>query len=297
MKKRSGYWSNYHRSQINNPLVVYTTILLLVARLPEPWQRKSHRGRPNKFQAREHAALVIYCIYANHTLRYMEGEAPLLVGKTIDHSTIGKSMKRLSEEYIKLVIKFIEKKISPKEEPYLIADSTGISTDYKNGKERREPLKLSVLVKYYPRHGLCTIINTHVEGMRIDFHTLKHLLVPGKGEILIADRGFDSEENFKLCFKNNYVPIIKQRNTSYHGWGRRKARRLFKEYIYRKRGVAEGVFSETEKTHTNRTRCRLNHTQRVWITGMCLAKNLKVFLRWNTTNGIMLIVIYSTNPP
>jgi len=94
MPKRSGYWSTYHDSKIDDYLEVYKTIVEVTKILDNPW--KIHRrGRPHKFHPKIHLCLCIFMRFFDLSLREMEGVVKLLVNESLDHSTFGKNMKKM----------------------------------------------------------------------------------------------------------------------------------------------------------------------------------------------------------
>jgi len=62
-----------------------------VAAIPE--------GRRPKFSARRHAAICATAQYFDYTYRQVGGQAPLMMPKTIDHSTVDWALKRIREPY------------------------------------------------------------------------------------------------------------------------------------------------------------------------------------------------------
>ena len=97
--KRPGYWKWYHRSQENGVLEVFKAISQLVEQHDPPWE-VSFRGRPPRITPREYASLCIFMRYYNLTYREIALHAEILVGKSIDHSSIGWAMQRVSPGYL-----------------------------------------------------------------------------------------------------------------------------------------------------------------------------------------------------
>ncbi|MEM2618843.1 MAG: hypothetical protein QW356_05110 [Candidatus Hadarchaeales archaeon] len=67
----------------------------------------------------------------NLSYRQFEGASPLVLGETIDHSTIGWAFKRLTPPYARLLLRFLARRIEPLLQPeFFVMDSTGISTNF-----------------------------------------------------------------------------------------------------------------------------------------------------------------------
>lgn len=293
--KRIGYWKKYHRAKINNPLVVWKETRRVVSRTGPSWKKKK-RGRPYKHGPRLQTSLILYESYFDLTLREAEGHAALLAKTAIDHSTIGRAYRRTAECYLLTLLRLLHAKLNSGD-VVLMTDSTGISTDYKTGEERREPVKLSILAAYNRKHRRLTIANACVSKEGPDFQLLERLLVPGRGQVLLADRGYDSEANFKLAYRLGYVPLIKQRSISYHGHYRGKARRIFDEYAYRNRGIIEGAFARIEKLYSSRTRFILPHNRAVHLLCLCISHNIRTALLAQTQHTFFAFMVCATNPP
>jgi len=143
--------------------------------------------------------------YFDYSYRELEGISPVLIGKNIDHSTVGWAMKKMPIDYIDKAIQLLYEKIDKLcvAENIFITDSTGISTDrYKEViralKKTRECiyLKMHILVKYF-FNGFIAIISAKVtDGDRNDSPILREHLKKGicKSGTLLADMGYDSED-------------------------------------------------------------------------------------------------------
>ena len=150
-----GYWSARHSSKLDSVERIFSIVEKLVRRLPPPWER-FRRGRRPKFSARRHAAICATAQYFDYTYREVEGQAPLMMPNTIDHSTVGWALKRMCVPYLKLLLVLLFREINrlAKCQLYMV-DSTGISTTRLSRRKRvlrtswsREFLKLHALVGY-----------------------------------------------------------------------------------------------------------------------------------------------------
>ncbi|MFH1774413.1 MAG: transposase [Methanobacteriota archaeon] len=267
----------------------------VVEAIGSPW-RIAKRGRKPKFKPELHAAICIYLRCFNLTYRDAEGEMPLLISQSIDHSTIGWAMQRVPVDYVSKALKLLHVEInSLLFDGMFIADSTGIETDRYEGAtivlsetKRREFRKLHVIVDYFHRHGIISIASAgESSGNAHDSPAFRQIFDPEvcSNGLLLGDRAYDALENFKLAYENNLHPVIKLRDYQHSARTkgiriRRRATRDFDKLVYKQfRGIVEGVFGGMETRYGNATRCRLRHTSRVSIMLMALAHNIRAYAR------------------
>ena len=284
--------------------------LALPRSLPPPWER-SRRGRRPKFSARKHAAICATARYFDYTYREVEGQARLIMTKTIDHSTIGWALKRMRTPYLKLLLLLLFGEINriARCEVYMV-DSTGISTTRPSRRKRvlkmswsREFLKMRALVGYSPQAGALAIASARVTAGNVaDCTQLGRLLegIQGMGEPLLGDRGYDSRRNLDVATRHGSRAVIKPRAIGMHHGARKKR---FKEFgsnrrLYRQRGIAEAVFGGIENRYGAMVRCKLPTTKAASILLMAVAHNLRTLARVRAMKeaGFLIILwIYSTN--
>ena len=307
---RHGYWTARHSSKLDSVEKIFNIAEKLVRRLPSPWER-SRRGRRPKFSARRHAAICATAQYFDYTYREVEGQAPLMMPKTIDHSTVGWALKRLRAPYMKLLLLLLFREINrlARCQIYMV-DSTGVSTTRLSRRKRalktswsREFLKLHVVVGYSPQAGALAIASAKVTAGNVaDCTQLKRLLdgFEGNGEPLLADRGYDSRWNVEVATRHGFKPVIKPRAIGMDRWVNKKR---FKEFrrnlkLYRQRGIAEAVFGGIENRYGARTRCKLPVTKAASILLMAVAHNLRTLARVRAAKEMrifVILMIYSTN--
>lgn len=287
--KRPGYWKWYHRSQENGVLEVFKAISWLVEQHNPPWE-VSFRGRPPRISPREYVCLCVFMRYYNLTYREIASYAEILIGKPVDHSSIGWAMQRISPEYVdELVYDLFLNIDSLLQGGVYITDSTGFALD-RYGKRRvkmkvikvKRTVKFHAAVKHYPRYGITSIMTATVShGTAHDsrYYTFLTRKIYGP-EIVLSDRAYDSEKHFRLGYRRGFIPMIKQRKSCGNSLIRQKARRDFCEEIYKQfRGMVEGVFGGTETKYNNRTRCRLHRTHQTHVMLLAVAQNLKTCFR------------------
>jgi hypothetical protein len=295
MNRHPAYWKAYHASRMNDRSYIFKLAMRVVEAIGSPW-RIAKRGRKPKFKPELHAAICIYLRCFNLTYRDAEGEMPLLISQSIDHSTIGWAMQRVPVDYVSKALKLLHVEInSLLLDGVFIADSTGIKTDRYEGAtivltetKKREFRKLHVIVDYFREHGIISIASAgESSGNAHDSPAFRQIFDPElcRDNLLLGDSAYDALENFKLAYENNLHPVIKLKDHLHSSRTkgiriRRRAARDFDEELYKQyRGIVEGVFGGLEARYGNRTRCRLEHTRRVSIILMALAHNIRAYVR------------------
>ena len=308
--RSQGYWKSYHASKANEKRQVFRLCRRVVRKLGSPWQ-VAKRGRPPEHQPEEYAEIAIYRKHFHMSLRVAEGDTPLILGKRVDHSDIWWSLQRISPCYLNQSIELFFDLISELFSPDLfIADATGVTTDryvrkrgprlrprgkpppkWRKRREKRHSedrvlvtLKLHILIGYNIELGLLMVRSALItKGSAHDSPRLKRLLkgVRGNGKPLLLDTGYDSENNYKLCKKHWFGPVIKLREGKPKGLIRREMAKVFADNkeIYRLRGLVEAVFGGLETKYGNRTRCRRTNSRRDDCLLMVVSHNLRTYMR------------------
>ena len=280
-------------------------------RVPPPWPR-ARRGRPPKFSARRHAAICLTARCLDLTYREVEGQAPLFLRETIDHSTVGWALKRLRVNYVRLLLAVLRRELqrSLRCELYVV-DTTGISTPrlrrrrkaFKTLRER-EFLKLHVLLGYSRQASALVVAASRVTKASVtDGSQLGYLLrgLRARGEPLLADAAYDSRRNLELAAKHSFRPVFKPRSFEFHGlFWKQKLREFERDRkLYRQRGIAEALFAGLANRYGSRTRCKRVRTKTTGILLTLVAHNLRTLARVRAMKrmGFLFIRwIYSTNP-
>ena len=306
-----GYWSAQHSSKLDSVEKIFNIAEKLVRRLPPPWER-SRRGRRPKFTARKHAAVCATARYFDYTYREVEGQAPLMMPKAIDHSTVGWALKRLRVPYLKLLLILLFREINRLAKCGLyMVDSTGISTTRLARRKRvlktswsREFLKMHVLVGYSRPAGALAVVSARVTAGNVaDCTQLGRLLegIQGMGEPLLGDRGYDSRRNREIAARHGFKPVIKPRAIGMGRWVNRKKFREFRRNrrLYRQRGIAEAVFGGIENRYGAMVRCRLPATKAASVLLMAVAHNLRTLARVRAMKemGILLLFRFIRQTP
>ena len=304
------YHAARHSAKLENVTAVYKTATSLVARLPPPWER-SRRGRPPKLSSREYLAVCVVYVCLDLTYREVEGFAPAFLDETIDHSNVGKVLKRLRPSYVKLVLGLLRKRLKGSVEiDFYFVDSTGISTPrlktrVKALKKVREHefYKLHVLVGYSSGASALVVLAARVTKSNVvDGSQLAYLLrgLEGEGKRLLGDSAYDWKRNIELALKHGFKPLFKPRDVGYRGMFRKMVLRDFRQNkkLYRMRGVGEATFGGIENRYGAHTRCKRARTKVLSMLLMVVAHDLRTFMRVRAAEKlgfIFILVIYSTN--
>ena len=282
------YWRSYH-SSISSFSCIINLIQAVIQELGSPWER-SRCGRPPKFSPEEHALYCVLAAFFGWTLRQAELMLHALLGVSIDHSTIGKALQRLPEGYLEEAVALLHRRVASLlgRSGVYVADSTGITCERSRVRKLRalkvikveEHVKLHLIIEL--RAGLATIASARVTpGEAHDAPVAREMLSEqelGEG-VMLADSAYDSEEIFKACFAGSLTPLVRQRKNSKRGRFRRRARREFKQEVYRFRGVAESVFGAIEVKYNARIRARKRKTRIIAALLLALAYNISATLR------------------
>ncbi len=118
--------------------------------------------------------------FFGYSYRGLEKHIHEFVSRTLDHSTVGWAMKRISVEYINCIVKLLYQLTDNlcKQDGVFITDSTGITTDrYRVIKilfkkiDRKQFMKWHVIAKYYPSKGvICIVSSLSTGGFKSEFH-------------------------------------------------------------------------------------------------------------------------------
>jgi len=307
------YWSARHSSKPEDVKRVFKLAEETVARAPPPW-KPARRGRPAKFSPRLHAAICITMVCLNLTYREVEAQAPFFMGMSIDHSTVGWAFNRLRENYLKLLILVLRRKLEDEVKPeFFVIDSTGISTPRFTERRiamktvrRRVSLKLHAVVGCSLEQSAMIAYSASVTGEGVhDCTQLEPLLseIWANGEPLLGDPAYDWDFAREFIRAHGFKPIIEPRKheDGPHGLDRRDALREFEENreLYKLRKVAEGFFGGIENRYGARVRCKLLHLEVYCILLMVVAHNLRTLMRVRAQNKeefFICFLINSTNP-
>ena len=146
-------------------------------------------------------------------------------GERVDHSVIHYWEKKLNEVFTALIRRIETPLITLLTPLFRMLDSTKFAI-WKN--------------KEIEFHSLTAVMKETVFSISIFFGSTsptkatRGVLIPSPGE-LMADQLYDYNKAMGIMFESGYTPIIKPNSSRYHGYWRRKARKIFYKDIIRYR--------------------------------------------------------------
>lgn len=213
--------------------------------------------------------------------------------KRIPHfTTLHKFAQRLEAKLLSKLV-FLTRHLFKEHGTFMGIDATGFSLDHASHHyckriQRKKPLKgfvkLNALSDLYNKIILVPKIRKKTRHETIDFipmwNKVKHL----DFDWLVADKGYDSEENHKAVFEAGKESLISLRNTNLPiyktgGVHRKKAKREFEMGLYTQRELTESIFSSLKRKYGSKLRARKFKTQKVELLCKILAYNIERAVR------------------
>ena len=244
----------------------------IMALCPEILKAKKSRGRPPKRSIKEYAALIALKEEEKASLRKAETDySEEICSERVDHSVIHYWEKKLKEVYVALV-KRIGRLLCRFTRPkFKIIDSTKFAT-WKQ--------------KEIEFHTLTVITKKTVFPISVFFGSVSPskavngVLHKGKGE-LMCDRWYDDNKAMGKMFESGYTPIIKPNSGRYHGYWRRKARKIYyKDQLkYQQRGRGESPYGSLTNCYGDRLNTILTETTMTRIAARIVAYLVRLYIR------------------
>ncbi len=318
-KRRDQYWKYYHDAHTRELDFLTSHIVSLIVENPCPAHAKrSGAGRKPVHDKNKLAFLCILMVCLDFTSRDMENLAALLRmpwnEPLPDHSTIAKFMQKIPTAWLEGIIACTAESclagFDASSKLKLASDSTGVATGryymvQKNVKNRhKSEVKRQKYIKWHVTAvlGLQVILSCRITASNVaDTTVLASLIekikktgIAFSGSRFNADKGYDSDENFRLVFDVGMTPNIKQRNNAISSSKpfRKRAAGLFDADIYKKRGMIEGIFG-AEETEGHRLLCRFRKKSTRRRFGLCKAIgwNLEVLNRLECAARQNIVVV------
>jgi len=162
-------------------------------------------------------------------------------------------------------------------------------------------ITLHAIVDY--EHGFVRAHRARAKKIH-DSKMLKPLIkdLKSKPKIVYADRGYDSEENYRFLIEDvGCTPLILQKNMlkplhKCKGDYRREMREIFDYSEYLKRNKIEGIFGGTKKQYGSTVNTRNARTQRKEISIKIILLNLEKKIRMKILHIIYRLTNFQTKP-
>lgn len=196
------------------------------------------------------------CEHINETLIHRN----IGIKKVPHFTTLQNFFSKMPSEIIRKSIQFIAKSYLRNKPKIVAIDGTGISTKKVSqhylfrtkNKKYKISSKLSIIADVETNLILDAISHSKNAHDNLDFLPLCEILEEYKIKRICADKGYDSEDNFRFLFKNNIEPQIPTRiftkTKRSRGKYRNKSKKIFSEDKYHLRSNIEATFSALKRT-------------------------------------------------
>lgn len=282
-KRVKGYWKRYHHAN-GSDRQEYAICLDVCREQGNPWQW-SNRGPRAKTEPWTYAALHVYRRHTSKSYRDVERVSVGLFGFFVDHSWVGKTLKRIPPIYfiktVQAIYGRIKALLAKHVETAHIVDSTGITTDRKTVSDKGKIyllfLKLHIIIEYWATLGVLAIQYCLPTSNRVSDPAGFRLMIVhiiGNGSIY-GDCAYEGKQNRKAARKQGFMPQFKPKAEL---TTQEQAAIRFDEQGYKQiRGRVECVFGGTETKHSNRTHCRLTITRQNDSTLIAASHNIQAY--------------------
>jgi len=223
-----------------------------------------------------------------------DSKIPQYIGlRKIPHfTTLQKFAQRLEAKLLNKLI-FLTRHLFKEHGTFFGIDSTGMSLDHASHHyckriKRKKPIKgfvkLNALSDLYNKIILVPKIRKKSRHDTIDFipmfNKVKHL----DFDILVADKGYDSEKNNKTVFEAGKDCLISLRNFDLPIWRtegryRKKSKREWEPGLYRQRELTEAIFSSLKRKYGSKLKARKYKTQKIELLCKILSYNIEQAIR------------------
>jgi len=223
-----------------------------------------------------------------------DSKLPQYIGlRKIPHfTTLHKFAQRLGAKIIENLL-FLTRHLFKKHGTFFGVDSTGMELDHASAHyckriDREKPVKgfvnLNAMSDLHNKIILATKIRKKRRHDCIDFpfmfNKVKHL----DFDYLVADKGYDSNENHKSVFEAGKHSLISLKHADlpiYKTGGayRKRAKREFEHGLYTQRELTEAIFSSLKRKYGSKLRARKFGTQKIELLLKILSYNVERAIR------------------
>ena len=233
---------------ITENIKLFISKIKQLARSIIPRRRKS-RGRPPKRSILSYITLLVAKEFDKKSLRSAEVRLSESICKErVDHSVISywESKQDISNCITRIVEEagyLLERSLSYE---FSVIDATKFSSWYK------EEIEFHVLNRINEE----TVYPVSISFLRGSLAApVREVLQEGTGN-LYADAGYDDNTSIGIMFEKEYVPIVCPNKNRWHGYHRKKARKLNRNinnrFGYRQRGRGESHFGSLTNAYGDR---------------------------------------------
>lgn len=247
---------------------------------------KGGRGAKPKRNVVVYALIIALKEYDERTLRGAEAHLTKLICKErIDHSVIGywenkKEMPNIIAQFISIAGAMLDKALSSL---FTFVDSTKFSS------WKIDEVEVTVCNRIAKQ----TVYPIGISFLRGEVVNPVKEAVPQGRSFLYADAWYDDNATIKELFEKGYFPVVCPNKRRYHGYWRRKARRIYRQPInrfgYRQRGRGESVFGSLTNQFGDRFNARNTNAMRTRIASRIFSYQIKLLIRCN--QSFLLVIV------
>lgn len=219
----------------------------------------------------------------------------LFMRKIPHFTTLQKFAKKISANLLNMILLFSAKL---KKVEIAAIDATGISRQYasehyKKRIDRLKPIKQALKLSLLSDCKTNQILSLRIRAKENSHDTkdVSYLIKKSKvkPELIVMDKGYDSEAIHNLCRKQGIYSIIPVRKGCRRGKYRKQMRDCFDKWLYNHRNNGESTFSAIKIKYGDSVSSKLFVTQRVQIYCKAINHNLDMIIFY-------LFSTFSTSP-
>lgn len=325
-KRRPEYWKYYEHAAATMDEFMENILIELLNKYPHPTRKTSNFGAPT---VHSEAKLDFACLMMTadndpyrSTYKDLRSVKHIWNEPIPTHKKIVEHMQTIDMDWLDFILAYtaflcLEEIAKSNATAPLGADSSGIettryeyvetpdSTLYDFMPLEEEPSRFKKYLKYHITAilghqiiltAITTPSNVHDSKMLpVMLEKIKKFGFDFSGQYFNADRGYDSEENFRELFASGMIPNIKQRKyksqknsqSNSAKTYRAIAAKMFDPKVYKKRSLIEGIFG-AEETRRHQLQCRflIESNKNRFAKFRAISWNLEVLHRFRWANEL-----------
>jgi len=268
-----------HKTRIYDFYKDFKVVGCVVGAVRTPWNKPT-RGRPYEIEPKEYVALIVFMASKDMSLREADGISYLLLNKRVPKSNIEWAIQKLTEQYVKNLVKLLLQLIDCGGKYVYIGDSTGVETPESElvvhkgrRKLRKKHIKWHILTKYFYELGFQVIVNECVtHGFAHDSPAFRSIVDEDFSDgVAFLDAAYECEANHKLCASHKVKLISKAKKGLKFDYPIYEI--LYQEF----RGVIENVFGTNSNAQGNKTRFKKDCNKRIHVLLLGVVRNISTY--------------------
>ena len=260
-------------SEIHDLNLAFSNLHRLVQQL---MPKRKGRGRKPKRSLTKYVELIVLKEYDERTLRGAESHLSRYVcNERVDHSVIAywenkEEVRKIIAEIVSLAGALLQKNLSS---IFTFVDATKFSN------WKWDEFNIHVCNK---------IANGTLYPVGISFLTKSvsepvYEAVPNGSGLAYLDAGYDDNKTIGVMFRKGYTPIVCPNKGRFHGYWRRKARKLYRmpehRLGYRQRGRGESLFGSLTNQFGDRLNVKSLFAMQTRVASRVVCYQIKLLIR------------------